>query len=1827
MFALRCGGDDPTGGSGGGGGVISDGAAGIAGQAGSGPTDTTAPVFGGVTGATSVAEHQIALTWSAATDNVTPAAQITYRIYAATTSNGHDFTQPWATAPAGSLGAVVSGLAPATQYTFVVRAVDTSNNEDDNSIKATERTKDFTAPTFAGVQDVVGLSKDSLEVSWNPATDDGTPSSGIVYRVYVAATQAGQNFSSSPTVTTSPGAAKATITGLTEATPYFVVVRAVDSDGNADTNVKEVGGETLDGTAPVFAGATGATALGTAISIAWAPATDNIDPEAYIGYRIYQATTPGGQNFTTPTYTSALGASAFTALNLNVSTTYYYVVRAVDSTGNEDTNSVEVSATTAASPDITPPVFAGLDAATPTSATTVELTWAPASDDYSQPADIVYDIFTSSTPGGQAFSTPTLTTAPGQTQHTLTGLLPLTPVHVVVRARDQAGNSDTNTVQKSATPFPDTIAPTFGGLVSVTAQGPTGLSLSWSAATDDVSPPGSIVYKVYQGSSAGGVVLTTPVVTTAPGATSANVSGLAADTTYYFIVRAVDEASNEDSNTIEKSGKTAPDTTAPTFGGATDATPQSPTSILVSWSPATDDVTPSGNIVYDVYRSTTSGGQNFTTPTATSAAGATNLMMTGLAATTTYYFVVRARDQAGNRDTNTTQVSATTPADTTPPVFAGATSVSGATNTTLTVNWAAANDNVTPPASIKYRVCWSTSPTGCTTSFSAMATVTGGTSHTVTGLPPNTSYYFVVRAEDLVGNVDTNTVVRSGATTPDVTPPTFAGAAAANAQNATTIQLTWAAATDNVTPVGSIVYDVYMALSSGGQNFAAPSFTTAAGATSFNVTALAPNTPYFFVVRARDQAGNRDSNTVQRTTSTLPDTTPPTFAGATSVTNQTETSLRVNWNAATDDTTPQAGIVYLVCWSTTNGGCNTTFTAMATTAAGALNHTATGLNPATTYYFVVRARDAFNNTSSTTTQVQGTTVADTAPPTFAGATSVSGASATTLTVNWAPATDNVTPQASIIYRICLTQSPTGCSGASFSVTQSQTGGTSRQFIGLNPTQTYYFVVRAEDAATNRDSNSVVVSGATVNDVTPPTFAGLTSATAAGATNINLLWTAATDNVSTPAQIVYDIWRATSPGGQNFAGAPQYTSAAGATSFGAGGLSPNTTYYFVARARDQAGNRDTNTVERFATTTADTTPPTFAGATSISAPTATTLTVNWSPATDNVTPQGSIVYDVCRTTVNGGCSGGSFVVHHTSAAGATSFVIPSLAPATLYYVVVRARDQANNRDGNSVQVTGTTTTDTTPPTFAGATSVTNNAVTSLRVNWAAATDNVTPAGSMVYDVCWSTNSTGCSGGSFSTMATSAAGAAFYTATGLLPTTTYYFVVRARDQAGNSDTNSVVRSGATLADTTPPTFAGATSVSGATITSLQVNWNQATDDTTSHANMSYLVCWSTNSTTCANSFSAMATVVGGLNYTAVNLVPNTTYYFVVRARDAFNNTETNTVVRNGPTSQDLTAPTGGLASSVTNATVSSLRINFTQATDNYTPQANITYRICRSTTNGGCNSSFVVWASVVGAPLYHTFTGLTLNTTYYFVVRAEDQFGNRSTNTTQVSGATLNDTTPPVWGGGPTVTASPTAAGVLNASWTAATDNYYAASSIRYHLCWNTDWTQCWDSAFTSMAITAYGATTRAVTGLANNTSYYVMVRAQDFSGNMETGNHWAMTRTLVSYSQQIWPNMFKNTVTYGSCGACHSWTRANTVNVSSGYNAGAGCGGTLLLVEPNMPQESYIYRKMVSYGNTSSPFSGGCPNYYSGVQMPQGGPYNGTNITLMRQWIVDGAPNN
>ncbi|MBI4715765.1 MAG: Ig-like domain-containing protein [Nitrospirae bacterium] len=151
---------------------------------------------------------------------------------------------------------------------------------------------------------------------------------------------------------------------------------------------------------------------------------------------------------------------------------------------------------------------------------------------------------------------------------------------------------------------------------------------------------------------------------------------------------------------------------------------------------------------------------------------------------------------------------------------------------------------------------------------------------------------------------------------------------------------------------------------------------------------------------------------------------------------------------------------------------------------------------------------------------------------------------------------------------------------------------------LEPETTYRVslttdVKSSDGAALVREYTWTFTTGR-LNDSTLPVFSGLKEIDPGdvGSDSVTLRWDPASDNATDTADMGYLIFSSTTAGAQNYLN-PTYRTRPGATSYLVTGLDPETTYYLVVLALDEAGNFSTVIVERSVTTlaAADTLPPT------------------------------------------------------------------------------------------------------------------------------------------------------------------------------------------------------------------------------------------------------------------------------------------------------------------------------------------------------------------------------------------------------------------------------------------------------------------------------------------------------------------------------------------------------------------------------------------------------------------------------------------------------------
>jgi chitodextrinase len=474
------------------------------------------------------------------------------------------------------------------------------------------------------------------------------------------------------------------------------------------------------------------------------------------------------------------------------------------------------------------------------------------------------------------------------------------------------------------TPTPDTTPPSTPANLTATATLATQINLSWTASTDDVGVAG---YKVERCSGAG--CANFAQIATPTGA-AFNDIGLAAATSYSYRVRAVDAAGNNSgySNTSSAATPAVADTTPPTAPANLMATAASASQINLAWTASTDNVGVTG---YKVERCTGAACTNFV-----QIAASTGITFndTGLTASTSYSYRVRANDAAGNNSGYSNSASATTPAaaDTTPPTAPTNLAATAASATQINLSWTASTDNV-GVTGYKVERC---SGAGCS-NFVQIATPTGITFND-TGLTASTSYSYRVRANDAAGNNSaySNTASTTTPAVADTTPPTAPTNLTATAASTTQINLSWTASTDNVGVTG---YKLERCTGAACANFV--QIATPTGIT-FNDTGLTAFTSYSYRVRANDAAGNNSgySNTASATT--------PAASGNISVTISPKRggltlSQTMPFTATVTNDVGSAGVT----WTASSGSFSTQSTSAATyvapNTAGVVTVTATSV--------------------------------------------------------------------------------------------------------------------------------------------------------------------------------------------------------------------------------------------------------------------------------------------------------------------------------------------------------------------------------------------------------------------------------------------------------------------------------------------------------------------------------------------------------------------------------------------------------------------------------------------------------------------------------------------------------------------------------------------------------------------------------------------------------------------------------------------------------------------------------------------------------------------
>jgi len=722
-------------------------------------------------------------------------------------------------------------------------------------------------------------------------------------------------------------------------------------------------------------------------------------------------------------------------------------------------------------------------------------------------------------------------------------------------------------VVQTITPPADTTAPAISGVANL-SLGINDGTIVWT--TDELA----VSHLEYGTTESYGTQATLDA--TALLAHTAILTGLSANTTYYYCIHATDLAGNT-ANSCGHSFTTAAhtviaDTTPPDVTLITEG-PVTTTSATINF---TTSEVGNARIEYG-----TTAGYGDSTPLDTNLALTHTVTLSNLTPNTEYHYRIISSDEVGNETITSDEtfmteavsvgVTVQTPADTTAPVVSGVGSVTlGITDATLA--W---TTNELAVSTLEY---------GTTQSYGSHVTLslTAGLAHTatLTGLTGGTTYYYCIHATDLSSNT-TNSCPHSFTTepTPVVVPVTPSDTTAPQISLITVAPITTTGATvawtTNELATSQIQYGTTISYGQTTNLGGSASLTH-----STTLASLSPDTTYHYHLTSTDASGNSALSSDETfTTSALPQIQAQVQSQASTVVisgielaSIGTSTVTIAW---TTDLPSDSQVEY---GDSDNLGSLTTLSSTPTTSHSV---TITGLTPNTNYIFRVKSKplgatvatvsgnDEFNTLTHSIPVVAGPNILS---------VSSGGITTTGATITWSTdkaATSQVEYGISSGYGVLSTENTT--LATSHSVTLAE----------LEPSSTYHFRVASTDEVSNITfsedytfTTSAISSGNSVSNIggsSIPTAVATLTIGGYDNSSAELEWHVGTANADVAAE--YDVRYSTSPiDASNFAQATQaqltpiyygdVSPVATERAYIVAGLNSNTTYYFAIKSKHE-----------------------------------------------------------------------------------------------------------------------------------------------------------------------------------------------------------------------------------------------------------------------------------------------------------------------------------------------------------------------------------------------------------------------------------------------------------------------------------------------------------------------------------------------------------------------------------------------------------------------------------------------------------------------------------
>ncbi len=762
---------------------------------------------------------------------------------------------------------------------------------------------------------------------------------------------------------------------------------------------------------------------------------------------------------------------------------------------------------------------------------------------------------------------------------------------------------------------------------------------------------------------------------------------------------------------------------------------------------------------------------------------------------------------------------------------------------------------------------------------------------------------------------------------------------------------------------------------------------------------------------------------------------------------------------ALDWTQPSSGAVsYKVEWST-DSGSNWSVLVDNLVPTG-YDHISNLLTPGATFQYRVISKDADNNESQPSAVVSGTAVAQSSTNLL---TNVSATKITATSI----AVSAVPPAGALINAI--TPIFTNDDGNTWQIltliVHLGDAGWSHIFSGLTSGVCYGYRFRLDN---DHFSDEAYASTGTVSAPSAPS--GLT-ATADGATTINLAWTAPTTN-KCGTITGYKI-EVSTDGGSTFS---DLVASHGMTTYSHTGLSAGDTRHYRVSAINSGG---TGAVSSVANATTEGTVATIPGApTSLTATASgqTTINLSWTAPSDG----GAAISSYRILVSTDGTSFTELVASHTS----TSYSDTGLSPNTTRYYSVSALNSVGRGPESSVANATTAAGVPSAPTGFG---VFPDDYHQMVLEWNAPTSN---GGATVtgYHIEWSTD-----GSVWSTLVdntNTTTGEYIHISSRLTPGDDFYYRVRAINSVGRGSWSTEESDTAIDAEG----IGIATSLT-ASITStghISVSWSAPTDIPSAGDITAYTIYKSDdNGDSWEQIGSQSATPTTYTDMGPFTIGSSYGYRVITGYRDDRNMPQ----VSLSDLSDEVyitfsTVPGAPTGLSATANGPTTINLSWTAPTSN--GGATISgYRIDVS-TDGGTNFSQLVASHSTTS---YSHTGLTAGTAHHYRVRAINSVGSSGWSNT--ANATTAAATAP---GAPTsLTATASGQTIINLSWTAPTSNGGATIS-GYRIEVSTDGGTNFSQLVASQSGTSYSHT-----GLTAGTARHYRVRAINSVGSSGWSN--------------------------------------------------------------------------------------------------------------------------